>query len=88
VIIRIPSPLRSYTDQRSEVEASGGTVAAVLDDLDRQFPGFRFRMVDEHGQLRQHMRVWVNQDLVRDRSLAVPVTEDDEVTIMQALSGG
>ena len=84
--VRIPSPLRSYTNQQAAVEGSGATVADVLHDLDRQFPGFRFRMVDEHGHLRQHMRIWVNQDLVRD--LTTAVTDDDEVTIMQALSGG
>lgn len=88
MIVHIPSPLRSYTGQRATVEAAGATVADVVADLDRQFPGFRFRMVDEHGRLRQHMRIWVNQDLVRDRSLAVAVSEADEVTIMQALSGG
>ena len=86
--VRIPSPLRSYTGGAAEVTADGSTVASLLDDLDRQFPGFRFRMVDEHGQLRQHMRVWVGDELVRDRTLAVDVTDADEVTIMQALSGG
>ena len=84
--VRIPTPLRSYTDQKAEVDAAGDTVAEVLVDLDRQFPGFRFRMVDEHGRLRQHVRVWVNQDLVRD--LSTGVGAGDEVTIMQALSGG
>jgi sulfur-carrier protein len=88
VIVHIPSPLRSYTGQRATVDAVGATVADVVADLDRQFPGFRFRMVDEHGRLRQHMRIWVNQELVRDRSLAVAVSDADEVTIMQALSGG
>ena len=84
--VRIPTPLRSYTDQQSVVEAAGDTVDAVLADLDRRFPGLRFRMVDEQGRLRQHMKVFVNEDAVRD--LATPVAESDEVTIMQALSGG
>jgi len=47
VKVRIPTPLRSYTDQQKVVEATGGSVGAVLDDLDRQFPGLRFRVVDE-----------------------------------------
>ena len=84
--VRIPSPLRSYTGQQAEVEGSGRTIDDVLHDLDRQFPGFRFRMVDEHGKLRQHMRVFVNQDLTRD--LNATLVAGDEVTIMQALSGG
>jgi sulfur-carrier protein len=86
VKVRIPDPLRSYTNREKVVEADGGTVAAVLADLDRQFPGIRFRMVDEQNQIRKHMKVFVNDDAVRD--LATPLGPDDEVTIMQALSGG
>ena len=84
--VRIPTPLRSYTDQQKVVEASGDSVGAVLEDLDRQFPGLRFRVVDEQGRVRTHMKVFVNQDATRD--LAAPVDPSDEVTIMQALSGG
>ncbi|HET6774491.1 MAG TPA: MoaD/ThiS family protein [Acidimicrobiales bacterium] len=84
--VRIPTPLRSYTDQQSVVDAAGGTMSDLLDDLDRRFPGIRFRMVDEQGRLRQHMKLWVGQDAVTD--LSTPVSEADEVTIMQALSGG
>ena len=86
LIVRIPTPLRSYTDQRAEVEAHGGTVREVLADLNESFPGLRFRMVDEHGNLRKHMRVFVNREIVRD--LDSPVADDDEFVIMQALSGG
>lgn len=84
--VRIPTPLRSYTDQVANVEAEGTTVAEVLADLDRQFPGLRFRVVDEQGRLRRHMKVFVNEDVVRD--LATPLDPTDEVTLMQALSGG
>ena len=84
--VRIPTPLRSYTDQASVVEADGATVDEILRDLDGQFPGIRFRVVDEQNQLRKHMKIWVNQDAVRD--LSTPVTDADEVTLMQALSGG
>ena len=84
--VRIPSPLRSYTDQQAWVEGDGDTVDALLRDLDRQFPGMRFRVVDEQGRLRTHMKIWINQDAVRDLSTAV--TPSDEITIMQALSGG
>jgi sulfur-carrier protein len=84
--VRIPTPLRSYTDQQKVVEGTGATVSEVLDDLDRRFPGIRFRMVDEQNHLRQHMNVWIGQEPVTD--LATPVTTTDEITIMQALSGG
>ena len=84
--VRIPTPLRSYTAQAATVEAEGTTVAEVLADLDRQFPGLRFRVVDEQGRLRKHMKVFVNEDVVRD--LSTPLDPADEVTLMQALSGG
>lgn len=84
--VRIPSPLRSYTQQQSVVEADGETVAALLADLDRRYPGLRFRMVDEQDRIRKHMKVFVNDESVRD--LDTPITARDEITIMQALSGG
>lgn len=84
--VRIPTPLRSYTHQRSVVDADGDTIAALLDDLDLRYPGIRFRMVDEQARVRKHMKVFVNDEPVRD--LATPITERDEITIMQALSGG
>ncbi len=68
------------------VTAQGATVSELLDDLDRQFPGIRFRVVDEQNRLRPHVNVWVGSDPVTD--LATPVGDADEVTIMQALSGG
>lgn len=84
--VRIPTPLRSYTAGEKEVEATGGTVAEVLADLDRQFPGLRFRVVDEQGRLRTHMKVFVAAESVRD--LDTPLDGLDEITLMQALSGG
>ncbi len=86
VIVRIPSPLRSYTGQAAVAEAAGSTVDEVLVDLDRQYPGFRFRIVDEQGRLRRHMRVFVNDEMTRDLTTAVTIA--DEVTLLQALSGG
>ncbi|MBM4384431.1 MAG: MoaD/ThiS family protein [Deltaproteobacteria bacterium] len=84
--VAIPSPLRSYTAQKSEVEASGASLAELLADLDRQYPGIRFRMIDEQDRLRPHMRLFVNK--VETRALATALTSGDEVHIFQALSGG
>ncbi|HSB21378.1 MAG TPA: MoaD/ThiS family protein [Anaeromyxobacteraceae bacterium] len=83
--VLIPTPLRSYTGER-EVEASGPTLAAVLSDLDRRYPGIRFRMVDEQDRMRPHIRFFVNGEQVFDLSLALRPA--DEVQIVQALSGG
>ena len=84
--VRIPDPLRSYTDQQKTVDANGSTVAELLADLDARYPGIRFRMVDEQNRIRKHMKVFVNDESVRD--LETAVTDRDEITIMQALSGG
>jgi molybdopterin converting factor small subunit len=85
VRVHIPSALRSYTD-RAETEASGTTLAALLVDLDRRYPGIRFRMVDEQERIRRHIRIFVNGEQVRE--LSQPLSATDEVVIVQALSGG
>ena len=83
--VLIPTSLRSYTG-RSRVEANGATLSEVLADLDRQFPGLRFRMVDEQDRLRPNMRVFINGKAIHD--LAQPLQAGDDVNIVQALSGG
>ena len=81
----IPSPLLSYTKAR-EVEASGATLSALLTDLERQFPGLRFRVIDEQEKMRAHMRFFVNGKQVFD--LMQVLHPNDSVTLVQALSGG
>ena len=84
--VSIPSQLIAYTDGATRVEAAGDTVARVLDDLDRRFPGLKFRVVDEQDRIRRHMRIFVGQE--EAKSLNVPVRKDGEVLIFGALSGG
>ena len=83
--VLIPGALRSYT-QHAQAEASGATLAQVLADLDRRYPGIRFRMVDEQDNIRRHIRIFVNGEQAQDLSLRLD--ERDEVVIVQALSGG
>ena len=83
--VLIPTPLRSYTGAR-EVEADGATMGELLADLDRRFPGLRFRIIDEQDRMRAHMRFFINGEQVFD--LARPLCATDEVQIVQALSGG
>lgn len=83
--VLIPSALHSYTTQ-AWVEAEGGTVGEIFDDLESQFPGIRFRMVDEQGHLRRHIRLFHQRESVFD--LATPLPADGELLIVQALSGG
>jgi len=83
--VLIPAPLRSYTGA-SRVDASGATLSAVLFELDRRFPGIRFRMVDEQDRIRRHIRFFVNGAQVFD--LEEPLRGTEEILIVQALSGG
>jgi sulfur-carrier protein len=84
--VLIPSPLRSYTADRHQVDAEGSTLAEVLADLDRSYPGIRFRIIDEQDAIRRHIRIWVNREQVR--TIGTPLRDSDEVLIHQALSGG
>ena len=81
----IPSGLLSYTAS-STVEATGATVAALLDALESKFPGIRFRMIDEQDTIRRHIRIFVNGTQVA--GVAHPLAATDEIVIVQALSGG
>jgi len=84
--VRIPGPLRSYTAGEAVVTAQGHHLADVVADLDTQFPGLRFRIIDEQGNVRRHIRFFVNADAVAD--LTPSVRDTDEVMIVCALSGG
>lgn len=82
----LSSHLRDYTQHQGEVAAQGATVDAVLRDLDRQYPGIMFRVVDEQDTIRPHINVFVNEG--RIRTLKTAVTERDELHLLAALSGG
>ncbi len=84
--VLLPSPLVSYTAGRREVEADGDTVSALLDDLDRRYPGIRFRMIDEQDAVRPHIRIFVNRE--KAASIAQALKPGDEVLVVAALSGG
>ncbi len=83
--VLVPSPLHSYTG-RAEVEATGATLDEVLRDLDRRHPGIRFRVVDEQGRMRPHVRFFVDGEQVFD--LGRRLRPDESIQIVQALSGG
>ncbi|MBD3160789.1 MAG: MoaD/ThiS family protein [Candidatus Eisenbacteria bacterium] len=84
--VKIPSPLYSYTEGKNRVEARGGTLRELLDDLDRRYPGIRFRMVDEQDRIRPHMRIFVNGAAAA--RLDTEIGAEDDIQILQALSGG
>lgn len=89
VRVRIPTPLRSLTKGTADVEASGTTVLDIINDLEARFPGLRERIVDEGGEIRRFVNVYVNQEDIRfldgDKT---QLKDGDEVAIVPALAGG
>lgn len=83
--VLIPSALHSYTGG-GRAEADGDTLAAALADLERQFPGIRFRMIDEQNRIRRHIRIFVDGEQIV--ALDHPLDPNGELIIVQALSGG
>ena len=93
VRVRVPSPLRSYTGAAEVAVAvpvlapeMPPTLGGVLAALDGAYPGIRFRMIDEQGQVRPHIRLFVDGALARE--LATPLSAGSSVMIVAALSGG
>jgi sulfur-carrier protein len=86
VRVLLPSPLAGYTANRREVEADGATLAELLTDLDRRYPGIRFRVIDEQDAIRPHIKIFVNR--VQAPTLALGLKPADEVLVVAALSGG
>ena len=89
VTVRIPTPLRAMTKGSAEVQAKGETVDDVIVDLERQFPGLRDRIVDETGELRRFVNIYVNQEDIRFMQNRETLLKDgDEVAIVPAIAGG
>jgi hypothetical protein len=88
--VRIPGLLRSYTAGEADVAlalaGAAPTLADALESLNRRFPGLAFRIVDEQGAIRAHIKIFVDGVLARD--LATPVRRDGELMIVGALTGG
>lgn len=81
--------VRYFPTLENVVTAAGATVAEVIADLDKQYPGLADYIVDEHGALRKHVNIFLDQELIHDRqTLQDNVAKDDQIYIFQALSGG
>jgi sulfur-carrier protein len=89
VSVRVPTILRTYTGGESEVGAEGATVADVLESLDANYQGIKGRIVDEQGELRRFVNVYVGNDDVRFLDgLATQVNDGSEVSVIPAVAGG
>ena len=89
VHVRVPTTLRTLTAGASEVSVDGATVAEVLDNLESSHPGFKSRLLDDDGQIRRFVNLFVADDDVRFLSgLETPVPEGETVAIIPAVAGG
>lgn len=89
VRVRIPSPLRNLTGDKSEVDASGINVRELISDLDVKYPGIRERLCDESGEVRRFVNIFVGEEDIRFLSgLDTPVDSGTEVSIIPAIAGG
>jgi molybdopterin synthase sulfur carrier subunit len=89
VNVRIPQPLRNLTGNQSLVKCEGPTLALLVTNLESAHPGIRERLMDETGQLRRFVNVYVNGDDVRFMDgLGTPLKDGDEVSIVPAVAGG
>ena len=88
-IVRIPSPLRQITGGQDKVEVEGSTLTDAVAELERQFPGIRERLLDESGELRHFVNIYVNgEDVQFLQGLETEVKAGDEVSIVPAVAGG
>lgn len=89
VSVRIPTILRTYTGGASEVSAQGETLGAVIDDLEANHPGIKGRVLDDNGDLRRFVNVYVGNDDVRFLDdLATPTPDGARVSVIPAVAGG
>ena len=87
--IRIPTPLRKLTQGKEEVTAAGGTIGALIANLESQFPGIKERICDDTGAVRRFVNIFVKDEDIRFlQNLDTPVKDSDEVSIVPAIAGG
>ena len=87
--VRIPTPLRSLTKGQAEVQGQADTVAGLIEDLEKQFPGLRERLVDEAGEMRRFINIYVNEEDIRFlQGAKTGLKSGDQVSIVPAIAGG
>lgn len=89
VLVRIPSPLRKITGELSEVECSGDTVKAIIEDLEARYPGVKDRLCDDGGEIRRFINIFVGEEDIRFLDgVNTTVSADQEISIIPAIAGG
>lgn len=89
ITVHIPTPLRRFTGERSQVDVSGGTVGEVLRVLVEQHPGLRKNLFNDQGTLRSYINVYVNDEDIRfQQKDATPLSAGDKLSIVPSIAGG
>ena len=89
VRVRIPTPLRAMTKGSADVQVTADTVGDLIEDLERQFPGMRERLVEEGGEIRRFINIYVNEEDIRFlQGAKTALKQGDEVSIVPAIAGG
>lgn len=87
--VRIPSPLRRYTNGQSKVECTGANISELIENLEAQYPGVKARLCDDNGQIKRYVNVFVNDEEIRSlQGSATQLSDKDEVSIIPAMAGG
>ncbi len=87
--VRIPTPLRKLTNNEEVVEVDAGTIGAAITELQSRYPGIKERLMDESGQVRRFVNVYVNEEDIRFlKNQDTPLKDGDEISIIPAIAGG
>ena len=87
--VKIPTPLRKLTHDQDTVQATGANVQAIIENLEKQFPGLKERICDEQGEVRRFVNIYLNdQDIRFAQGKATAVKDGDEISIIPAIAGG
>jgi len=88
-ILKIPTPLRSYTDGRAEVAVNGGTVASAMSSLIEQYPALKPHLFNEQGELRAFVNLFLGEHNIKDlQGLDTPLSENDRLILIPSIAGG
>ena len=89
VVVRIPTPLRRLTNGQGEVEVEAKNIREAIDKLEEQFPGFKERLIDENGELRRFVNLYLNDEDIRFlNGLDTELKDGDVLSIVPAIAGG
>jgi molybdopterin synthase sulfur carrier subunit len=89
VLVRIPTPLRPLANGQNEVQLAGGNVREILENLVNSYPGIRERLMDEKGEVRRFINIYVNEEDIRFLDgTQTRIKDGDELSIIPAIAGG